>query len=140
MNCVMEDPIINGKVLEDNCFFEDTHCLVEQLGTIDDNGVWEQGECLSILGNHSGCVNRMLGTKVGKYRDTVSVDPGSRPFCGSVSVSTSQFWGIASRNDSFLYNSDTLDVSFEIETKSVSMSPTHIFCIGNNLVGNNVNL
>ena len=28
--------------------------------------------------------------KVGKYRDTVSVEPGSKPFCGS--VSTDNFW------------------------------------------------
>ena len=43
MNFVMEDPIINGKVLEDNCFFGDKDCLVELLDTVDDNGVREQG-------------------------------------------------------------------------------------------------
>ena len=44
MNFVMEDPIINGKVLEDNCFFGDKDCLVELLDTVDDNGVQEQGQ------------------------------------------------------------------------------------------------
>ena len=43
MNFVMEDPTINGKVLEENRFFEDKDCLVELLDTINDNGVREQG-------------------------------------------------------------------------------------------------
>ena len=30
--------------------------------------------------------------KVVLYRDTVSVEPGSRPFCGSISVSKDTFW------------------------------------------------
>ena len=75
-----------------------------------------------------------LMTKVGKNRDTVSMEPGSRPFCGSRSVSTDTFLGVAGRKDTFSYTSDTLCVSSDTETVSLSMSPSQNFCVGNNLV------
>ena len=49
--------------------------------------------------------------KVGKYRDTVSVEPGSKPFCGSVSVSTDNFLGVECTKDTFCFTNDTLGVS-----------------------------
>ena len=39
--------------------------------------------------------------KAGKYRDTVSVEPGSRQIFDSVSVSKSQFLGIFCTKDTF---------------------------------------
>ena len=71
--------------------------------------------------------------KVGKCRDTVSVEPGSRPFLGSVSVSETHFFGVAGKKDTFSYTNDTLRVSKRLETVSVSESSTQILCIGNNL-------
>ena len=71
--------------------------------------------------------------KVGKNRDTVSIEPGSRPFCGSRSVSTDTLLGVAGRKDTFSYTSDTLRVSSDTETVSVSVSPSQNFCVGNNL-------
>ena len=40
--------------------------------------------------------------KAGKDRDTVSVEPGSRQFFGSVSVSETHFFGIFHNKDTFL--------------------------------------
>ena len=40
--------------------------------------------------------------KAGKYRDTVSVEPGSMQFFGSVSVSEIHFLGIFHHKDTFL--------------------------------------
>ena len=56
------------------------------------------------------------------YRDTVSVEPGSRPFLDSVSVSKDTFMGVAGGKDTFSYTDDTFDVSTDLETGSLSVS------------------
>ena len=65
----------------------------------------------------------MSAGKAGNYRDTVavSVEPGSKPFCGSVSVSTENFWASSLQKILFAHTNDTLDVSTShIETVLVS--------------------
>ena len=72
--------------------------------------------------------------KAGKDRDTVSIEPGSRPFFGSVSVSESQFLCILCTKDTFCSLLKTLYVCRKsLDTVSVSESPTQILCIGNSL-------
>ena len=41
----------------------------------------------------------------------VSVEPGSKPFCDSVSVSTENFLALILQQILFTYTSDTLDVT-----------------------------
>ena len=52
-----------------------------------------------------------LRSKVGKYRDRVSVEPGSQPFCDSVSVSIENVWVSSLQKILFANTNDTLDVS-----------------------------
>ena len=47
-------------------------------------------------------IGSYVPNKAGKDRDTVSVEPGSRQFFGSVSVSESRFLGISCSKDTFI--------------------------------------
>ena len=72
-------------------------------------------------------------SKVVLYRDTVSVEPGSRPFFGSGSVSKDTFMGVVGGKDTFSYTNDTFDVSTDLETGSVSVSKDTFMGIEHNL-------
>ena len=71
--------------------------------------------------------------KAGKYRDTVSVEPGSKPFCGSVSVSTENFWVSSVQKILFAYTNDTLDMSTETNTGLILVSKDTFVGMGNSL-------
>ena len=66
----------------------------------------------------------MPKTKVVLYRDTVSVEPGSRPFLGSVSVSKDTFMSVVGGKDTFSYTNDTFDVSVSV-SKDTFMGIEH---------------
>ena len=79
-------------------------------------------------------IGSYVPNKAGKDRDTVSVEPGSRQFFGSVSVSESRFFGYLVLKRHFLLILKILYVCLKsLDTVSVSESPTQIFCIGTSL-------
>ena len=82
-------------------------------------------QCISLAFKANG--------KVVLYRDTVSVEPGSRPFFGSGSVSKDTFMAVAGGKDTFSYTDDTFDVSTDLETGSLSVSKDKFMGIEHNL-------
>ena len=56
---------------------------------------------MSMLLSHLTVIGVNSIGKAGRYRDTVSVEPGSKPFYGSVSVSETHFFGIFHNKDTF---------------------------------------
>ena len=56
------------------------------------------------------------------YRDTVPVEPGSRPFFGPGSVSKDTFTGVVGGKDTFSYTNHTSHVLTNLETGSLSVS------------------
>ena len=80
------------------------------------------------------CRSQYSAGKVGKYLDTVPwVKPGSKQFCGSVSVSTENFWVSSEQKILFAFTNDTFDVSTSLDTVLVSDSKDTLLGVGKNL-------
>ena len=64
----------------------------------------------------------VLKSKVGKNRETVSIETGSRPLFDSESVSKETFMSVDGVKETFSRTNDSLSLSIDTETVSVSVS------------------